>query len=70
MPRKSKKEIEAEFLDKARRRFRNSVSYEYDDRSEGLDDLRFKLGGRNQWPDDIASEREDAGRPVLTINKL
>lgn len=70
MARKKKSDIESDILQKARQRFRASVLYEQDNRSEGLDDLRFKLGGLNQWPAKIASDRQKVGRPVITINKI
>lgn len=70
MPKKSKKQTDTDFMDEARKNFRNSSNFESDNRSEGLDDLRFKLGGTEQWPDDIVKKRTAEDRPILTINKL
>ena len=39
-----------------------------DDRTAALDDLQFLVG--KQWPDQIAAQRQQDGRPCLTINKL
>lgn len=36
--------------------------------TEGYDDLEFRAG--NQWPESVAQEREDEGRPVETINQI
>lgn len=35
---------------------------------EGYDDLEFRAG--NQWPETVAQERVDEGRPVETINQI
>jgi hypothetical protein len=40
-----------------------------ENRKEGMDDLE-NLSGFGQWPDTIRRDRELAGRPVLTINRL
>lgn len=37
-------------------------------RDEALDDMRNLTG--KQWPDDVRTDREAAGRPCLTINRL
>lgn len=36
--------------------------------TEGYDDLEFRAG--NQWPETVAQERIDEGRPVETINQI
>jgi hypothetical protein len=45
-------------------------SYEAEkiNREEAASDLNFLAG--NQWPDEVKSEREREGRPMLTINRL
>jgi len=50
-------------------RFEQASSCERSNRKEALDDLRM-LAGFDHWPENIRKEREDDGRPALTINKL
>lgn len=49
-------------------RFDKAIDADYKNRLEGLDDLEFIAG--EQWPEDIRSERETAGRPVITLNRM
>jgi len=50
-------------------RFEQSSTYESNNRKDALNDLRM-LAGLDHWPGKIKKEREDSGRPALTINKL
>lgn len=59
---------DAKLLDRARRRFDGCASFESDNRKEGLTDDKFKAG--DQWPADVAAQRNYDKRPCLTINKL
>lgn len=51
-------------------RDRAAAAWEYDreNREDGFVDLRFLAG--DQWPNAIRLERETAGRPTITVNKL
>ena len=40
-----------------------------DNRNDALDDLNFGRLGK-QWPEKVKKQREDQGRPCLTINRL
>jgi Skp family chaperone for outer membrane proteins len=55
-------------LERARKRFDQAVQAEAENRRAALDDLNFYRG--NQWPADIAAQRNFDNRPCLTINKL
>lgn len=55
-------------LARVRKRFDRCVAAEGDNRSAALDDLKFKAG--DQWPQDVAAQRNFDKRPCLTINKL
>lgn len=55
-------------LSKARDRFDDAFNSDQDNREEALDDLEFLSG--QQWPDSVRTEREDEGRPILTINRM
>ena len=65
-----KDKTEAALLTEARKRFRNAEQFEEDNRVEGLDDLRFKRGGLEQWPTHIVTKRTREKRPIITVNKL
>jgi hypothetical protein len=56
------------FLDRARKRWRQSSDSESDVRRNMLDDLKFY--NSDQWPDSIKMDRYLDGRPCLTINRL
>lgn len=45
-----------------------SWEHDRDNREEAATDLAFLAN--NQWPDSVRREREAAGRPMLTINRL
>ena len=51
------------------KQFDDDVSRESENRAAALEDIRFaKLG--EQWPDKIKKDRQQEGRPCLTINRL
>ncbi len=52
----------------AREHAQAAWEYDRENREDGFTDLRFAAG--DQWPAAIRNERESAGRPVLTINRL
>lgn len=56
------------FLHEMRERFRVAQGADSDERQLALEDMRFVLGGENQWDDDALKARQ--GRPVITSNKL
>lgn len=49
--------------------FKVAQEAEEDNRKAGLDDIRFSRMAE-QWPEDIKAQREQEGRPCLTINRL
>jgi len=49
--------------------FRLVSLYEEYNRREARDDLRM-IAGFDHWPAKVAKQREEDGRPVLTVNKL
>ena len=63
-----KEELKADPLHEMRERFRLAEEYWEDDRSNALDDIKFKSG--QQWPDDVASQRVKDKRPCLVVDKL
>lgn len=52
----------------ARKRMSEAIEADRDNREEALDDLE-NLAGR-QWPEDALQEREQTGRPTITVNRL
>lgn len=56
-------------LKEAKEAFDICAEREGDNRRDALDDLRFALLSE-QWPANIRRDRELAGRPVLTVNRL
>lgn len=66
--REKEKEREQEILATARKRFKRCVEAESENRAKALEDLKFKAG--DQWPEALRKQREDAKRPVLTVNKI
>jgi hypothetical protein len=62
------KAAEQKILARMRKRFQKCLDAESKDRSDALDDLKFFSG--QQWPADIAAQRNADKRPCLTINKL
>lgn len=57
-----------EILEEAKTRFKDSVSFESDNRDLAEDDVDFRHG--DQWPDSIRTQRENDARPCLTFNKM
>jgi hypothetical protein len=62
------KKYSKEFMELARRRFRQASEAEADVRKAALDDYQFFIGEGNQWPAHIRRERELTGDPCLEIN--
>jgi hypothetical protein len=58
-----------DILTAAKERFRTARDFEDEDHDRWEDDVRFARMGE-QWPEDIRKDRENQGRPCLTINKL
>lgn len=56
-----------EFL-KFRKRFQRSLNNEDENRSKGLEDVRFRKG-EDQWPEKAKKERDEDGRPTLVFNR-
>jgi len=54
---------------KARKAYERCRDYWKENQAEAEDDLQFARMGR-QWPERIERERETAGRPCLTFNKM
>lgn len=57
-----------EILTQARKRFGDSSEVWANNRMHYADDLRFISG--EQWPNTISHERDQEGRPCLTINRM
>src|SRR5574340_60490 len=49
--------------------FEDDISRESENRENALEDIRFARLGE-QWPEKIRKEREQEGRPCLTINRM
>lgn len=58
----------AGILELAKKRMREAITADQENRTADLDDLEKLVG--NQWPDEIRSEREAEGKPCLTLNRL
>jgi hypothetical protein len=56
-------------LKEARDAFSQCQDAERDNRKTALDDIKFAREGE-QWPSDIVKQRQQEGRPCLTINKM
>jgi hypothetical protein len=56
-----------DFMERARRRFREAADYERVRRDEAREDWRFY--DNLQWNEELKREREEAGRPCLTVNR-
>lgn len=61
-------DADQELLLSARKRFERCSSAESANRKNAEDDLRFLNG--DQWPADVAAQRNTERRPCLTFNKL
>lgn len=60
-----------EILSEAKEAFKIAAEAEMENRAAGLDDLRFaKQPELYQWPPDVRKQREQDGRPCLTINRM
>jgi hypothetical protein len=57
-----------EFIRRMLDRYERAVSADQENRLAAIDDLRFRSGV--QWPANLQRAREDAERPVLTINEI
>lgn len=55
-------------LREAKERANAAWEHDRENREDGFLDLRFLAA--DQWPESIRLERENAGRPVITINRL
>ena len=66
--REGKAHEDDELVDVARKRYSEATSSDKENNELALDDLRFLAG--EQWDAQTKQEREDAGRPCLTINRL
>lgn len=60
---------EQEFLADVLTKFKLAEDFERDDRRRAAEDLAFR-SGEGQWPDSVKIEREQAGQPCLTINRV
>ena len=67
-PKPEKEESDADILARVRKRFKLCVSWEAENRKAALEDLKFKAG--DQWPADVAAQRNTDKRPCLTVNKI
>lgn len=61
-------ESDEDILKRILKRFKRCVSYEGENRKQALEDLKFKAG--DQWPADVAAQRNTDKRPCLTVNKI
>lgn len=59
-----------DILKEARARYRLCQDAEGDNRIDALDDLRFLVGGENQWDPRAVAARKADGRPIITVNTL
>lgn len=60
---------ESDVLSEAKERFKLSDDAESENRQAYLDDWRFARMGE-QWPENIKRDREQEGRPCLTVNRM
>lgn len=58
-----------DILAEGKRKFSLAVDAEDDNRRTAEDDITFAREGK-QWPENIAKQREQDDRPILTINKM
>ena len=58
-----------DILSAAKEAFQEASDAESDNREQALEDLRFARLGE-QWPEEVAKQREVDRRPMLTINRL
>lgn len=62
-------ELDASLFARAPQRRVEAVEADRENRSRALDDLQH-ITGKGQWPEKIRAEREAAGKPCITINRL
>ena len=65
---KEKKRDQKSLLERARKRFQRAIEAESDNRKAALEDRKFVAG--DQWPADVAAQRNMDRRPCQTINKF
>jgi hypothetical protein len=63
------KQNSSDLLTEGRKAFQRCSDYESENRETGLDDIRFSRLSQ-QWPDDVANQRRQEDRPMLTINRM
>lgn len=63
-------EQEAKILKEARDRLKRAIDDDEENRRLAYEDLRFIAIEGAQWPDNVRAEREQDGRPCITINKM
>ena len=56
-------------IEAARKRLPEAIDADRNNRDDMLDDLKF-ISGKEQWPEKVRQEREEDGKPCLTINVL
>lgn len=61
-------ERKAKILARARKRMDYCIATESENRKWAVEDLKFKAG--EQWPSDVAAQRNFDRRPCLTINRI
>jgi hypothetical protein len=61
-------EAAGDALDDIRKRYQEAEEYWDDNRKAALDDIKF--AALDQWPTEIAAQRERDKRPCLTVDKL
>lgn len=49
-------------------KYDRAVTADLQNRLDYIDDVRFRVG--DQWPAALKSDRENSGRPVITVNKI
>lgn len=65
---KRQKQDDAEVLERIRKRMERCIASEADNRKAAVDDRKFKAG--NQWPADVAAQRNTDKRPMITNNRM
>lgn len=68
MARKSIAPERYEWLQKRRKQYSDAVDFERENRNSAVDDLKFLAG--EQWPEKVRLDRQQAGRPCLTLNRM
>lgn len=63
-----KKTQPAQFIEQVRENIENAWEFDRDNRRDQASDISFCAG--DQWPQATRREREEEGRPMLTINRL